>query len=282
MRATLPLTRLRGSVAWGPRRFGHPYPDARHTVLRARQRTAAQAAGRARPLQRSDDRPDRPRDADGRRPAAGRRRTWNRGVPGASADVARHRAVRRPLRDGRRRARARRAPRCRPAGRRGAAPLQRRAPGADPGAAAARDGAGGDRGAAGRDERDRRHPRPHAPQVRRARRGCRLDRVDQLDGRLVVPPGERHRHRRLARRRLRVRAGVRAALGERPRRPLRARRPAPGRGRHDQRPRMVLPRATGRRSRTGSRSTSGRRVPGSGSRRPCSPPARSWRRSSRS
>ena len=38
----------------------------------------------------------------------------------------------------------------------------------------------------------------------------------------------------------------------------------------------------GRRSRTESRSTSGKRVPGSGSRRPCSPPARSWPRSSRS
>ncbi len=67
-----------------------------------------------------------------------------------------------------------------------------------------------------------------------------------------------------------------------PCRPLRARRSASGRGRHGQRARMVLPRATGRRSRTGSRSTSGKRVPGSGSRRPCSPPARSWRRSSRS
>ena len=143
-------------------------------------------------------RPDRDRDAHGRRAASRRRRARHRRLPLAGAHVARSRALRRPLRDGRRRARPRLAPRGGPARRRGAASLQRRPPRADPGAAAARDGARGDRGASGRDARDRRRPGSHAPQVRRPRRRGGLGRLDELDGRLVVAPGERHRHGRVA------------------------------------------------------------------------------------
>ena len=81
-------------------------------------------------------------------------------------------------------------------GDRRAAPLQRRPPGPDPGAAASGDRAPGDRGPPGGHAWHRWRPRPHAPQVRRPRRGGRVDGVDELDRRLVVAPGERHRHDR--------------------------------------------------------------------------------------
>ncbi len=57
------------------------------------------------------------------------------------------------------------------------------------------------------------HSRPDAPQVRRPRRHVGLDGLGELDGRLVVPGGERHRRPRLARARARVHARLRAALG---------------------------------------------------------------------
>jgi hypothetical protein len=46
---------------------------------------------------------------------------------------------------------------------------------------------------------DRGRAGPDASQVRRARRGEHLDRLDELDGRVVLPPGERRRDRSLAR-----------------------------------------------------------------------------------
>ena len=114
----------------------------------------------------------------------------------------------------------------RQAWRRGADRLQRRLPGADPGAAAADDDARGRRRLGLPVEADRRHPRPDAPQVRRPRPRHGLDGLDELDGRLVVTRGERDRHHRLPRSREGVHARLRAALGRRDRRGGRARRAA--------------------------------------------------------
>ena len=168
---------------------------------------------------------DRADDARRRRPAGVEGRRRDRGVPQRRADEPRPRALRRPARDRGRRARARVAARGAPARRPRPAAVRRRPPRPDPRAAAARDAAGGDRGAARRDARDRGDPRPHAPQVLRARRPGRLDGLDELDGGLLDAPGERRRPRaRLRAARVRVHAGVRAALGARRRRGHRDRR----------------------------------------------------------
>ena len=113
------------------------------------------------------------------------------------------------------------------------------------------------------------------------RDGASVDGLDELDERLVVAAGERHRHARRARDRLRLFARLRAAVGERDGRAYGRRRAAPpGRRRRAFAPGFAP--STERRSRTGSRSTSARRGSASGSRLRCSPPGRSWGRSSRS
>ena len=167
---------------------------------------------------------DRATHADGRRPAPRRRRA--RRSPTSSRQrqhVARHRALRRPLRDGRRGARARGAARGGAARRRRPAPLQRRPPRPDRGAASAGDGAGGDRGAPGRDARGSpASPTSCTTSSSSATARRRLDGLDELDGRLLVAAGERHRHGRVARDRVCVRARVRPALGQRDGRATRA------------------------------------------------------------
>ena len=138
---------------------------------------------------------------------------------GGAQHEPRHRGLRRPLRDGRRRPRARDAPRRAAARNRDSHRLQRRPPRPDPRAAAAVDASRRNRGLAGPDAGDRRHPRSDAPQVRRPRRRRRVVGLDELDGRLVEPAGERDRPR--ARRpgaRARVHAQPRRALGAGPRR----------------------------------------------------------------
>ena len=198
-----------------------------------------------------------------------------RGIAGFLSGAAdpRHRGLRRPLRDGRRRARARRA---------AAAAVQRGVrvrllynvahPGPIP-VPPRRRPRPTRSSAAGGDARHRGRPRPHAPQVRRPRRSVGLDRLDELDGRLLVAAGERHRHARRARRsptRTRSpssscgRAGRSStrATSSRARRTSTARGFAPG----------SAP-STESRCRTGSRSTSARRGSASGSRPRCSPRA---------
>ena len=98
-----------------------------------------------------------------------------------------------------------------------------------------------------------------------------LDRLDELDAGLVHAAGERRSPRWRRRRRGRVHARLRAAVGERPDRRLgrlrhRAGRTASGRG--------SAP-AAARSCRTGSRSGSAPRAGACGSRRRCSPPGRS-------
>ena len=221
-------------------------------------RTRPRSAPPPRP---GDDRlgvePDRAPHTHGRRAAPGRRRPRHRRLSVAGAHVARPRAVRRPFRDGRRCARPRLTARGSSARRRGAPPLQRRPPWPDRRAAASGDGARSDRGATGRDARDCGDPRSHAPQVRRPRRRGRLGRLDELDGRLVVASGERHRHRRVGRDRVRLLACVRAAVGSRQRRRDGRRRP-PARGRRRRaRARVVHARAR-RGALTSNRETSGK------------------------
>ena len=181
------------------------------------------------------------RDAHRRRPASRRGRAGDRRVSGEGAGDARPRAVRRPLRVARRCRRARRSARRRAARCHGPAPLQRRPPWPDPGPTAARGDPGRDRGAPGDDARGRGDPRPHAPQVRGSGHGVRLDGVHQLDGRLLVAPGERRRHRGLPRDRVRLRARVPAAVGDRPRREDRRGRSPPRARRRHPRSAVVLP-----------------------------------------
>ena len=71
------------------------------------------------------------------------------------------------------------------------------------------------RGAPDRDAPDPRRPRPDAPQVRDSRPREHLDGVDELVAGFVVAAGERRRGDRLARARVRVRAQLRRALGDR-------------------------------------------------------------------
>ena len=194
-----------------------------------------------------------------------------RDVPRRRADEPRHRPLRRALRDRRRRARPRDAPRGAAARRRDPARLQRRPPGADPGAAAAGDEARGDRGAARADARDRRGARPDAPQVRRPRRHGRVVGLDELDRRLVEPPGERDRARARLRPSSRARSrstSTSSGSAARSSTPGRVAAAAGRRSTAASRCGRGSRRSTATRSRIGSRSSSAGRRGGSGSPRP--------------
>ena len=184
----------------------------RSSSTRPRSAPTRPPSGHSRP----PDDADRAADADRRGPDARRDRPRAGDVHRGGTHEPRHRRLRRALRDRCGRPRPRDAPRSAPARGRDPPRLQRRPPRADPGAAAAADEAGGDRGAPRADAGDRRSSRPDAPQVRRPRRHGRLVGLDELDGRLVEPAGERDRP---GPRRTRARPGLHAqprrAVGER-------------------------------------------------------------------
>ena len=225
---------------------------------------------------------DRHRDAHGRRPAPRRYRTRRGRVPLARAHVPRPRALRRPLRD-------------RPPARSCSRRCSRRC------SEESRYVSSTTSRTRARSPFHRRPRRPPTPSRRfRSRRAgsqafptsCttssssatagRLGRLDELDGRLVVEAGERHRHGRVAGDRLRVLARVHAAVGQRQRRAVGEGRSAAGGRRGSTGARVVH--AGARRGALASHREAPRQGDerGSASRRPCSRPARSWPRSSRS
>ena len=258
-----------------PRRRRNDVPCARHALHRRRR-------GTDEPDRVSAPRPPRPSSSRRSRTEASGRATSLAGSPGSCPGRSGPSTSRSTTSASRRTPARSCSPGCSPrfARRPGSPPLQRRSPGPDrfrPRRRRARR----DRGAAGGDARHRGRPRPHAPQVRRPRRASVWTGSTKLDGRLLVAAGERHRHARRARDRLRVLARLRAAVDERDGRAHGRRRAAPAGRRRRAGSRLVLPRVRSR-CRTGSRSTSARRGSASGSRPRCSPPGRSWGRSSRS